>query len=183
LAEERDSLKKEMARLRTTLTLLQEKKLRQADKKIEFHEQIKFSDEEVVAQTEALLREEARKDRIEKAIKDTIENIEIKSEEMRLMERQMEDASSKIEELERTLRDQRVIFIQNQTNYYIFKKLCLKKKVVNEVAMRETETAVSKQDKLKSEVDSQIALVERLASDAFKRQQELKVIFFLLCKF
>lgn len=109
LSDERDSLKKEIVRMHTTLTLLQEKKFRQADRKIEFHEQIKFADEEAIAQTEALLREEERKERIDQLIKETSENIEIKGKELADMERQMADANSKIDELERTKRDQIVI--------------------------------------------------------------------------
>lgn len=48
------------------------------------------------------------------------------------------------------------------------------------MSAREAEQAMGKQEKLRADVDGQIALVERLASDAYKRQTELKVHILIL---
>jgi len=109
LGEERDSLHKDMGRMKTSLTLLHERKLRQIDKKTEYQELIKFADEEAIAQNEALVRETARKERIEKQIQQITVNIEAKTTELEQMEKQMSAANARVEEVERNLRDQRVI--------------------------------------------------------------------------
>lgn len=97
-----------MSRLKASLALLHERKSRGVDKKLEFHDMIKFAEEEAVAQEEALKRESTRKHKIEKQIKETVENIAQKNQELVEIENQLSMANIKTDEIERTLRDQRV---------------------------------------------------------------------------
>lgn len=102
-------LQKEIGRMRSSLALLNERKGRQVDKKIEYQEAIQYAEEEAIAQNNALTRELTRKERIEKSIVEVTYIIESKTKELQGIEEQMSVANSKINEIERNIRDQKVV--------------------------------------------------------------------------
>ncbi|ODN05586.1 Cilia- and flagella-associated protein 58 [Orchesella cincta] len=153
LQDERDVLLKDMGRMRTSLSLLQERKSRLGEKRVEYLEAIKYADEEAAAQTEALQRETARKHSMEKEIERLIHSIEKKTKELNDIEKYYSSAKIKLLDLERGVSTQ---------------------KVINEGALKDAETAFAKLDKLKHDFEAQVELVERLAVETFKKQSDLK---------
>jgi len=109
LAAERDTLFKEAGKLRTTVSVLKEKRALQAERKIMFQQLIKFSMDEGAAQKEAIARETARKEAILIGIEEATKVLETKDDELLQMRNKVVNGQQKIEDLEKNIKDQKVI--------------------------------------------------------------------------
>jgi len=119
--EERDNLSKELNRLRSVISSQTEKKQRLNEKKIEFTDMLKYSDQEILAQKEAYRRESQRKDRIVTEIEELSRSINMKKQEMVNFTKNKNEAESALRELERSVRDQRVSIFDRFLNYDVTK--------------------------------------------------------------